>query len=321
MRASASRPLCTLARRDASSLGRRHHRRRLRRRAAGADLRGRGQARARSSTPSPELVDGAQPRREPHRGRPLRRARSRTSRRAGSPRRSTTSELRDADAILIALPTPLTKQREPDLSYVERRRARVRAVPPARARSSCSSRRRIPARRARSLLPILEAGSGLEAGKDFHLAMSPERVDPGRTDWTTKTTPKIVGGITPACTEAAAARLPHRGRHRPHGLDARGRRADEAAREHLPLGQHRARQRARAALRPDGHRRLGGDRRGGDEAVRLHVVPARARASAGTASRSTRSTSPGRRASTTSRPASSSSPARSTTTCRTSAAR
>jgi UDP-N-acetyl-D-glucosamine dehydrogenase len=55
------------------------------------------------------------------------------------------------------------------------------------------------------LLPILEEISGLEAGADFHLAMSPERVDPGRTDWTTKTTPKVVGGLTPACTEAAAA--------------------------------------------------------------------------------------------------------------------
>ena len=53
--------------------------------------------------------------------------------------------------------------------------------------------------------PLLERGSGLEAGVDFHLAMSPERVDPGRTDWTTKTTPKIVGGLTPACTTAAAA--------------------------------------------------------------------------------------------------------------------
>ena len=48
--------------------------------------------------------------------------------------------------------------------------------------------------------PILEHGSGLTAGKDFHLAMSPERVDPGREDWTTKTTPKVVGGITPEST-------------------------------------------------------------------------------------------------------------------------
>src|ERR671918_178604 len=52
------------------------------------------------------------------------------------------------------------------------------------------------------LLPRLEAG-GLEVGKDFFLAFSPERVDPGRTDWTVKTTPKLVGGITPACTERA----------------------------------------------------------------------------------------------------------------------
>ena len=54
------------------------------------------------------------------------------------------------------------------------------------------------------VLPILEA-SGLTVGDDFHLAFSPERVDPGRTDWTTKNVPKVVGGITPACTERAAA--------------------------------------------------------------------------------------------------------------------
>src|SRR6185312_12411663 len=51
--------------------------------------------------------------------------------------------------------------------------------------------------------PILEQ-SGLKAGEDFHLAFSPERVDPGRTDWTTRNTPKIVGGLTPASTERAA---------------------------------------------------------------------------------------------------------------------
>ncbi len=55
------------------------------------------------------------------------------------------------------------------------------------------------------LQPILEAGSGLKAGTDFHLAYAPERVDPGRTDFTTKTTPKVVGGVNAASTEAAAA--------------------------------------------------------------------------------------------------------------------
>ena len=54
------------------------------------------------------------------------------------------------------------------------------------------------------MLPIL-AGSGLEVGKDFFLAFSPERIDPGREDWTVKTTPKVVGGVTPACTEKAVA--------------------------------------------------------------------------------------------------------------------
>ena len=54
------------------------------------------------------------------------------------------------------------------------------------------------------VLPIL-AASGLQVGEDFFLAFSPERVDPGRTDWTTKNTPKIVGGVTAACTERAFA--------------------------------------------------------------------------------------------------------------------
>jgi UDP-N-acetyl-D-glucosamine dehydrogenase len=54
------------------------------------------------------------------------------------------------------------------------------------------------------LQPILEEGSGLRAGEGFFLAMSPERVDPGREDWTTKTTPKVLGGITPECTRRAA---------------------------------------------------------------------------------------------------------------------
>ena len=112
-------------------------------------------------------------------------------------------QLRQADAILIALPTPLTRQREPDLSYVRSAATRLATVlRPGHVVVLESTT--YPGTTREVLLPILEEGSGLKAGADFHLAMSPERVDPGRTDWTTKTTPKILGGLTPACTEAAA---------------------------------------------------------------------------------------------------------------------
>jgi UDP-N-acetyl-D-glucosamine dehydrogenase len=108
-----------------------------------------------------------------------------------------------AHAILFALPTPLTRQREPDLSHVRRAASQLASVL-QRGQVVVLESTTYPGTTREVLLPILEEGSGLQAGKDFHLAMSPERVDPGRTDWTTKTTPKIVGGLTPACTEAAA---------------------------------------------------------------------------------------------------------------------
>ena len=113
------------------------------------------------------------------------------------------AQLRQASAVLIALPTPLTKQREPDLSHVEQA-ARQLAPLLQRGQVVVLESTTYPGTTREIVKPILEAGSGLKAGEDFHLAMSPERVDPGRTDWTTKTTPKIVGGITPACAEAAA---------------------------------------------------------------------------------------------------------------------
>ncbi len=114
------------------------------------------------------------------------------------------AELKQAAAILIALPTPLTKQREPDLGYVESAARGIAAVlQPGQVVVLESTT--YPGTTRGVVKPILEEGSGLEAGKDFYLAMSPERVDPGRVDWTTKTTPKVVGGLTPACTAAAAA--------------------------------------------------------------------------------------------------------------------
>ena len=113
-------------------------------------------------------------------------------------------QLKDAAAILIALPTPLTKQREPDLSYVEHASHAIgRILQPGQIVVLESTT--YPGTTREIVQPILEERSGLKAGVDFHLAMSPERVDPGRTDWTTKTTPKVVGGINAASTEAAAA--------------------------------------------------------------------------------------------------------------------
>ena len=113
-------------------------------------------------------------------------------------------ELREADAILVALPTPLSRQREPDLrilvSASEEIAKRLRPGHLVVLESTT-----YPGTTREQVLPVLEAGSGLRAGQDFHLAFSPERVDPGRDDWTTKNVPKVVGGIDEGSTEAAAA--------------------------------------------------------------------------------------------------------------------
>ncbi|HKC21503.1 MAG TPA: nucleotide sugar dehydrogenase [Gaiellaceae bacterium] len=108
----------------------------------------------------------------------------------------------EADAILIALPTPLSSQREPDLSMVT---AAVEELAPhlRRGHLVVLESTTYPGTTREVVQPILERG-GLKAGEDFQLAFSPERVDPGRTDWTTHNTPKVVGGVTPACTERAA---------------------------------------------------------------------------------------------------------------------
>jgi UDP-N-acetyl-D-glucosamine dehydrogenase len=112
-------------------------------------------------------------------------------------------QLKQAKAIMIALPTPLTPQREPDLTYVERASHSIGQVL-QRGQVVVLESTTYPGTTREVVGPILEERSGLKPGEDFHLAMSPERVDPGRTDWTTKNTPKIVGGLTPACAEAAA---------------------------------------------------------------------------------------------------------------------
>src|SRR3954454_5426025 len=113
------------------------------------------------------------------------------------------ADMREADAILIALPTPLSRQREPDLSIVESA-ARGIAKVLREGQTVVLESTTGPGTTREVLLPILEEVSGLKAGEQFYLAMSPERVDPGREDWTTKTTPKVLGGINDESTKRAA---------------------------------------------------------------------------------------------------------------------
>jgi UDP-N-acetyl-D-glucosamine dehydrogenase len=111
------------------------------------------------------------------------------------------AELANRDAVVICVPTPLTGGREPDLSYVDSAARSLSAVL-RRGQLVVLESTTYPGTTRERLLPILEE-SGLTAGRDFHLAYSPERIDPGRTDHTIANTPKVVGGLTDACRERA----------------------------------------------------------------------------------------------------------------------
>ena len=107
------------------------------------------------------------------------------------------------DAVVICVPTPLTREREPDLSFVEQTGAALAPhLRPGQAVVLESTS--YPGTTEEVLRPILEQGSGLQAGRDFFLAFSPERENPG-SGGATHTIPKVVGGLTPACLEAALA--------------------------------------------------------------------------------------------------------------------
>jgi UDP-N-acetyl-D-glucosamine dehydrogenase len=111
--------------------------------------------------------------------------------------------LGDADAVLICVPTPLANQREPDLSHVVDAATSLSQVL-RKGQLVVLESTTYPGTTRDRLRPILEE-SGLAAGRDFHLAFSPERIDPGRTDYTIRTTPKVVGGLTDACRDRAVA--------------------------------------------------------------------------------------------------------------------
>ncbi len=110
--------------------------------------------------------------------------------------------LAEADAVLICVPTPLTPNREPDLSALLSAGQALAEVVRAGQVVILESTT-YPGTTREQLVPLLEQ-SGLRVGEDLNVAFSPERVDPGRTDYTLRNTPKLVGGMTPECTERAA---------------------------------------------------------------------------------------------------------------------
>ena len=111
--------------------------------------------------------------------------------------------LAEVDAVSICVPTPLSKTRDPDVSYIVSATEQI-AKHLQRGQTIVLESTTYPGTTREIILPQLEA-SGMTVGKDFFLAFSPERVDPGREDWTTANTPKVMGGVTPACMEVATA--------------------------------------------------------------------------------------------------------------------
>ncbi len=110
-------------------------------------------------------------------------------------------QLKKPDAILICVPTPLTENREPDVQFIVRSSETiVQSLRPGQLIVLESTT--YPGTTGELMAPILES-RGLKAGKDFHLAYSPEREDPGNPDFTTKTIPKVVGGLTKRCRDMA----------------------------------------------------------------------------------------------------------------------
>ena len=113
------------------------------------------------------------------------------------------ARLAECDAISISVPTPLSKTQDPDVSFViAASEAVAAALRPGQLVVLESTT--YPGTTREVLLPALER-NGFKVGEDFFLCFSPERVDPGNEVWKTKNTPKVIGGVTPACTEAGLA--------------------------------------------------------------------------------------------------------------------
>ena len=112
--------------------------------------------------------------------------------------------LAEVDAISICVPTPLRKTKDPDVSYIIDAANRIAQHGGGRGKVIVLESTTYPGTTEEIVLPRL-AQNGYQVGRDFFLAFSPERIDPGRTDYTIYTTPKVIGGVTPDCLEVALA--------------------------------------------------------------------------------------------------------------------
>ena len=195
------------------------------------------------------------------------------------------SRLAEMDAVVICVPTPLDQRREPDLSYVEQT---ARSIQPhlQRGQLIVLESTTYPGTTEELVLPILEQSGlrcpiaqGPEAEHittDFFLAFSPEREDPGNKQYGLAQIPKVVGRHESAqrAGRGFAVRA-NRGSRGAGEFDAGGGNG-QAAGEYLSLREHRAGERAEAAVVAHGNGYLGSDRRGGDQAFRLHALLSRA---------------------------------------------
>ncbi|HNS40089.1 MAG TPA: nucleotide sugar dehydrogenase [Promineifilum sp.] len=115
------------------------------------------------------------------------------------------ADLAEVDAVSICVPTPLRKTKDPDISYIVNAvDCLVAHLPLGEGQLIVLESTTYPGTTEELVLPRF-AQNGFEPGRDFFMAFSPERIDPGRTDYTVRTTPKVIGGVTPGCLEVAVA--------------------------------------------------------------------------------------------------------------------
>src|SRR5271156_4105703 len=114
------------------------------------------------------------------------------------------SRVKEVEAVIICVPTPLNKNREPDISYILET---GKSIAPHLEKGALVvlESTTYPGTTDEDLREVLEQGSGMKAGTDFHLAFSPEREDPGNAQSKVQLIPKVIGGYTPACLERTKA--------------------------------------------------------------------------------------------------------------------